>query len=519
MAVEGAKTFKGPPCLLPPVPRGAPETRPRDVPLARTAAVEKKARGVCGPLSSSHGELPRGYAAEDGDSLQKDSVALGAGGKDVPTIYVTTILENPYAMVRGSELEGYCIDLLQKLSEMLHFKYKVGIVKDGKYGRLSSNGSWSGMIGEIVRKEADLAVAPLTITSVREDVVDFTQPFLHTGIGILLQKEAALEGASLFHFLSPFTKETWAGILLAYLLSSLCLFLAGRMSPSEWDENQENNFTFPNSLWFGVGALTLQGTVPQPRSLSVRVISAVWWLFGIVVLAAYIASFSFVLESDSDHLFIQNFEDLVKQRQLEFGTMEGSSTLQYFKNSKSPVQQLVYESMVKKESVLTKSYQEAIQRVLDSNYAFIGESISQDLAVAQHCNLVRSPEVLGARGFGIATPKGSPWTSKLSVAILKLGESGDLDYLRSKWWESSCPHEEHDKWSPLKPQALGGIFLLLALGLLAGMLAAVFELSRRSRRTAEREKKSCCSVFTQELSQRFQRPEIPRQGNAEKSKA
>lgn len=70
--------------------------------------------------------------------------------------------------------------------------------------------------------------------------------------------------------------------------------------------------------------------------------------------------------------------------------------------------------MIKKESVLTKNYQEAIQRVLDSNYAFIGESISQDLAVAQHCNLVRSPEVLGARGYGIATPKGK---------IRKAGES------------------------------------------------------------------------------------------------
>ncbi|KAM3824017.1 putative glutamate receptor [Vipera latastei] len=458
-------------------------------------------------------------AAEDGDSLQKDTVPPGMGGKDVPTMYVTTILENPYVMVRGSELEGYCMDLLQKLSEMVHFKYKVGIVKDGRYGNLSSNGSWSGMIGEVVRKEADLAVAPLTITSVREDVVDFTQPFLHTGIGILLEKEAALEEASFFHFLTPFTKETWAGILLAYLLSSLCLFLAGRMSPSEWNENEENKFTFLNSLWFGAGALTLQGTVPQPRSLSIRVISTVWWLFGIVVLVAYIAGFSYVLESETDHLSIQSFEDLVKQRQLEFGTMEGSSTLQYFKNSKSPVQQLVYESMMKKESVLTKNYQEAIQRVLDSNYAFIGESISQDLAVAQHCNLVRSPEVLGARGYGIATPKGSPWTNKLSVAILKLGESGELDYLRSKWWESSCSHEDHDKWSPLKPQTLGGIFLLLALGLLAGMVAAVVELSKRSRRTAQQEKRSCCSVFTQELSQRFQRRENPRQGNAEKSKA
>lgn len=64
----------------------------------------------------------------------------------------------------------------------------------------------------------------------------------------------------------------------------------------------------------------------------------------------------------------------------------------------------------KKDTVLPKSYQEAIQRVRDSNYAFIGETVSQDLAVARHCNLVRAPEVLGARGFGIATPKGNDFT-------------------------------------------------------------------------------------------------------------
>lgn len=419
-------------------------------------------------------------------------------------VYVTTILEDPYVMARGSELEGYCIDLLEKLSESLHFRYKVGVVKDGKYGALAPNGSWSGMIGEVVRKEADLAVAPLTITSVREEAVDFTQPFLHTGIGILLEKEAALEGAALFHFLSPFSKETWGGVLAAYLLACLCLFLAARMSPCEWDGNEEGRFAFLNCLWYGVGAFTLQGAVPQPRSLSVRIVSATWWLFSIVLLTAYIAGFSFILESGSDQLSIQTFEDLVKQRHLDFGTMGGSSTLLYFKNSRSPVQQMVYESMSKKkEAVLAKSYQEAIQRVLDSDYAFIGETVSQDLAVARHCNLVRSPEVLGARGFGIATPKGSPWTNKLSVAILKLGESGELDSLRSKWWESSCPHEDHDAWSPIEPHALGGVFLLLALGLALGVAVALAELAKRSRHRAQQEKKSCCSVFTEEAGQRL----------------
>ncbi|XP_003229279.3 probable glutamate receptor [Anolis carolinensis] len=458
-------------------------------------------------------------AAEHEDSLRKDSGGGGGGGKDWPTMYVTTILEDPYVMAKGTELEGYCIDLLEKLSEMLHFKYKVGVVKDGKYGVLSPNGNWSGMIGEVVRKEADLAVAPLTITSIREDAVDFTQPFLHTGIGILLEKESALEEASLFHFLTPFSKETWGGIAVAYLLSSLCLFLAARISPSEWDGNDEFRYTFLNSLWFGAGAFTLQGVMPQPKSLAIRIISAIWWLFSIVLLTAYIAGFSFILESSSDQISIHNFEDLVKQRELDFGTMESSSTLQYFKNSKNPVQQMVYESMNrKKDTVLAKNYQEAIQRVLNSDYAFIGESISQDLAVARHCNLVRSPEVLGARGFGIATQKGSPWTNKLSVAILKLGESGELDYLRSKWWESRCAEDDDDHWSPLRPHALGGIFLILAMGLLLGLIVAVFELSRKSKHRAEQEKKSCCPLFTEELSQRFQNRGERRQETAGKTK-
>lgn len=90
---------------------------------------------------------------------------------------------------------------------------------------------------------------------------------------------------------------------------------------------------------------------------------------------------------------------------------------------------------------------------------------------------------------------GSPWTNELSVAILKLGESGDLDYLKSKWWESSCSDEDHEKWSPLKPQALGGIFLILALGLALGMVIAVVELSKKSRHTAHQEKVSCMLDF------------------------
>lgn len=54
-------------------------------------------------------------------------------------------------MTRGSELEGYCIDLLSELSKKLGFMYTVHLVKDGRYGKMDQSGNWNGMIGEVIR--------------------------------------------------------------------------------------------------------------------------------------------------------------------------------------------------------------------------------------------------------------------------------------------------------------------------------------------------------------------------------
>lgn len=79
-----------------------------------------------------------------------------------------------------------------------------------------------------ILQEADIAVAPLTVTSAREEVVSFTTPFLQTGIGILLRKDTMSQEMSFFHFLAPFSKETWTGLLFAYILTCFCLFLVAR---------------------------------------------------------------------------------------------------------------------------------------------------------------------------------------------------------------------------------------------------------------------------------------------------
>lgn len=47
---------------------------------------------------------------------------------------------------------------------------------------------WDGMIGELINYQADLIIAPLTISPERAEDIEFTKPFKYQGITILVQK-------------------------------------------------------------------------------------------------------------------------------------------------------------------------------------------------------------------------------------------------------------------------------------------------------------------------------------------
>ena len=47
---------------------------------------------------------------------------------------------------------GYCIDLLNELARNLKFTYNIYSTPDGKYGIETENGTWNGMIGELLNE-------------------------------------------------------------------------------------------------------------------------------------------------------------------------------------------------------------------------------------------------------------------------------------------------------------------------------------------------------------------------------
>jgi glutamate receptor, ionotropic, invertebrate len=176
-------------------------------------------------------------------------------------------------LVGNDQFEGFGIELIEKLAAKIGFNYTFEFQEDRQYGNKQPDGSWDGMIGELMADRADLAITDLTVTSDREEAADFTMPFMDLGIQILFQKPKK-EDPDLFSFLQPFSAGVWACVIGSFFFVSVSLFIMGRMSAQEWDnpfpciEEPEmllNQFTFKNAIWFSVGAIFQQGSEIAPK--------------------------------------------------------------------------------------------------------------------------------------------------------------------------------------------------------------------------------------------------------------
>ncbi|XP_069853506.1 glutamate receptor ionotropic, kainate 4 isoform X2 [Dipodomys merriami] len=402
------------------------------------------------------------------------------------TLVVTTILGNHQEMEGNDRYEGFCVDMLKELAEILRFNYKIRLVGDGVYGVPEANGTWTGMVGELISRKADLAVAGLTITSEREKVIDFSKPFMTLGISILYRVHMGRR-PGYFSFLDPFSPGVWLFMLLAYLAVSCVLFLVARLTPYEWYSPHPcaqgrcnllvNQYSLGNSLWFPVGGFMQQGSTIAPRALSTRCVSGVWWAFTLIIISSYTANLAAFLTVQRMDVPIESVDDLADQTAIEYGTIHGGSSMTFFQNSRYQTYQRMWNYMYSKQpSVFVKSTEEGIARVLNSNYAFLLESTMNEYYRQRNCNLTQIGDLLDTKGYGIGMPVGSVFRDEFDLAILQLQENNRLEILKRKWWEGGkCPKEEDHRAKGLGMENIGGIFVVLICGLIVAIFMAMLE--------------------------------------------
>merc|ERR1719347_2508343 len=219
---------------------------------------------------------------------------------------------------------------------------------------------------------ADLAVIDMSITSIRQTAVDFTMPYMNTGVGILYKKKPP-PPQNLFSFLMPLSLDVWIYMTTAYLGVSITMFLLARLTPFEWEnphpcvdepEELENELTLHNCFWHNWGSLMQQGSDIAPKAISTRMVAGMWWFFTLIMISSYTANLAAFLTAGKMQSPVGSAEDLAKQTKIKYGTYCcGSSNAFFQESSIPPYTKLIAFMEAAKPSVYTRNNKEGVERV------------------------------------------------------------------------------------------------------------------------------------------------------------
>ena len=286
-------------------------------------------------------------------------------------------------------------------------------------------------------QNASLAVASLTITSHREEVIDFSKPFKTLGISIMMKRPTQKQ--TFFQFLDPLSPIVWLLLVLVLLFISLVLYIIDRIAPAH---NTQIRFTPHESIWFTFSSMVLSGTDVIPRTVSGRILAGSLWFFSLIIISSYTANLAAFLTISKITTPIQSVADLVAQTKVRYGTVKNSQVSDFFHNSRLHHFQQMWDYMSSVEpSNMVKSSEEGIRKVQQSppsnhpdggGYAFLWDTPVVKHQLSLDCDLMEVGQPFDSKGYGIGVPLGAGFRDDLTMAILKLSESGELQAMEHR---------------------------------------------------------------------------------------
>jgi len=272
-----------------------------------------------------------------------------------------------------------------------------------------------GMLDGVSNEEFFASASALTITSEREEQVDFTHPFFITGLGIAVPYQAT----GLFEaFLAIFSPDF---LYVVFLLLMLLLFWGLLVWLFERKKNSDEFGGSPaegigSGFWWAAVTMTTVGYGDKsPRSFGGRVIGFVWMFTAIILISFFTASIASSLTVNQLESRVNGPEDLPFVR---VGVLENAAAV----------------SVLQDMGIRVSAYptiSEGLKAVQDKNIdAFVHDApIIQYYTSQNFKNAVRVlPNTFNFQYYGIALARNSPDRNEINQII--------LEYISSDQWRT-----------------------------------------------------------------------------------
>ena len=328
---------------------------------------------------------------------------------------VATRIIKPFVFEENHALTGFSIELWQEISGQLNAKSEFvmkATVKD--------------LLDATQSKEADLAIAAISITAEREIDWDFSQPMFDAGLQIMTPAQATSSGL--------FTGIT-GGVFSSTVLPFLGLVLLMLLVPAHlvWFFEQKHSTGmlthrsyFPGifeACWWAASTLATQAD-QMPRAALARIVAVIWMFTSVVFIAYFTAAVTSALTLQQLRGDINGPEDLPGKR---IATVKGSTSMDYLRS-----RNIEATEFANIEEVLRVLRQGSVDAVVYDAPVLLYYASHQGKGKMQVVGNIFRKE-----SYGILFPSNSPHRKPVNEALLKIRENGTYDRLYQKWFGSN----------------------------------------------------------------------------------
>jgi len=312
----------------------------------------------------------------------------------------------PFAMkAADGSWSGISIDLWRHVADEQHLRY-----------RFSEEPTVQGLLDGIADGRFDIAVAALTVTAARARLIDFTQPFYVTGLGIAVPAGGEASWQPILHTLTSFgfAQAIMALVGLALAVGFL-VWLFERRHNEDFGGGAAKGLS--SGVWWSTVAMTQRSTGNfGPRTLPGRIVAIVWMVASIVTIAVFTASVTSVLTIKHLQGAVHGVSDLSAVR---VGAVAGTSTEETLSRLR-----ISYRKFANPQDGLKALRAHSLE-------AFIYDKPLLAWTVQQGfgSSIELIDTTFDPQEYAFAVPSNSPLERTINVAI--------LDAVHSEWWEQT----------------------------------------------------------------------------------
>ncbi|KAG7978477.1 hypothetical protein I3843_05G084800 [Carya illinoinensis] len=322
--------------------------------------------------------------------------------------------------VNGTDkVQGYCVDVFLAAINLLPYAVPHMFIP---FGDGHKNPNFNELVNMVATNAFDAAVGDIAIVTNRTKSVDFTQPYIESGLVVVAPIK---KFSRAWAFLRPFTPWMWVVTAAFFLIVGTVVWILEHRINDDFRGPPKKQLV--TIMWFSFSTMFFahrENTLSSP-------------ITGIDALVTSNEPIGFQVGSFAEN-YLTDELNIPKSRLVALGSPEECAV--------------------------------ALER--GTVAAVVDEQPYMELFLSDHCRFSVRGQEFTKSGWGFAFPRDSPLAVDMSTAILSLSENGELQRIHNKWLSrKACASQPTDPVADkFELQSFLGLFLICGIAFFLALI-------------------------------------------------